>query len=280
MNRVIFLGCLAVLSLAHAQTVQYQVDDRVLIFPEQVKDALALWQAVEGGNVTSEEREDATTIFSVDDDALLAPDVASLTLSERSDTSLRRIILNSNRQQRQHALLYEWGKLLELNDATTGVMNPRIDPSGTLQELSASDEAALRELERYVKEDLNRDGAVDFYDLLILAENFSREGSRLGGDLNDDGIINQADVTILRAAYQFLPPSQNAPNNQRQENQENDVLDDAFPANDLPESPNDNPSDNLNSPAPEENAPTGQASEAEEPEATETENPTENSQGQ
>jgi len=45
--------------------------------------------------------------------------------------------------------------------------------------------------------DINGDGAVNIYDLSILATNFGRSGTSAQGDLNNDGAINVYDLSIL-----------------------------------------------------------------------------------
>lgn len=221
-------------SSVEAQSLSYRYDS--LSLQADVEAALAQWRAVEGGNVSAEVSETASTVFVLGDARLLGPDVLSLTLLERSQQGEQstRIVLAAASEARAQALLHEWGRLLNLPTRNNGVMNPRIDEEKLLTSLSSSDQRALRDAERYVVEDINRDGKVDFYDLLELAANYNREGARLAGDLNDDGVVNQADVSILQAAYQFLPPSQTPP---ARESADTAVPETAFP--DLNPSPTD-----------------------------------------
>lgn len=263
-------------SSVQAQSLDYRLDS--LSLQEDVSAALAQWQAVEGGNVNAEASETATTVFALGDGTLLGPDVLSLTLLERNDQGEQstRILLAAAGEARRQAVLHEWGRLLDLPIRANGVMYPVIDADNLRTTLSSSDQRALRDAQRYVDEDVNRDGQVDFYDLLELAANYNREGARLAGDLNDDGIVNQADVAMLQAAYQFLPPSQTPP---VRASDDIGVADDAFP--DLtPDGviPDSFPSDTTDTPdtegALEETPPPAEDAKPEEAEATEGAEPT------
>jgi hypothetical protein len=87
----------------------------------------------------------------------------------------------------------------------TGAFDPILDPSGPRR--PTPEEGLLLEANRgAIPGDLNRDGVVDFEDLLLLAASFGRRGVNLPGDLNGDGIIDALDLEALRERYTFTPP--------------------------------------------------------------------------
>jgi hypothetical protein len=90
------------------------------------------------------------------------------------------------------------------------VMNPSIAPDDSV-ELGDFERQLLERLELFVSEDINRDGVVNFYDLVALAQAFGRSGVNDPADINRDGLIDQQDVEALRSAYTFSDPSETAP---------------------------------------------------------------------
>ena len=60
--------------------------------------------------------------------------------------------------------------------------------------------------------DLNNDGIVNFADLALLKASFFRTGTGLAADLNGDGVVNFADLAILKSRFFGAPgPSALAP---------------------------------------------------------------------
>ncbi len=53
--------------------------------------------------------------------------------------------------------------------------------------------------------DLNDDGIVDFADVLVVLANWGPCESKCSGDLNDDGTVDFADVLIVLAAWGSCP---------------------------------------------------------------------------
>ncbi len=90
------------------------------------------------------------------------------------------------------------------------VMNPSISPDDRV-ELGEVEKQLVEQLQLFVSEDINRDGAVNFYDLVALAQAFGRSGVNDPADINKDGVIDQSDVDELQKSYTFSDPSQTAP---------------------------------------------------------------------
>ena len=106
-------------------------------------------------------------------------------------------------------LLHDLGVLIGLPEGGQGVMASTVMPGATAP--APADVEALRALQVFRPEDINRDGVIDFYDLAALAEAFGTRGVNLAADLNGDGVVDQADLETLRRAYQFLPPAEGPP---------------------------------------------------------------------
>jgi hypothetical protein len=90
------------------------------------------------------------------------------------------------------------------------VMNPSINPNDST-ELSDGEKDLLKALQLFAKEDINKDGNISFYDLIAISQAFGQRNVNDPSDINKDGIVNQADVDLLRKAYVFSDPSSTAP---------------------------------------------------------------------
>jgi hypothetical protein len=90
------------------------------------------------------------------------------------------------------------------------VMNPSISPDDSV-ELGEVERRLVEELQLFVSEDINRDGAVNFYDLVAVAQAFGRSGVNDPADINKDGVIDQSDVDELQKVYTFSDPSETPP---------------------------------------------------------------------
>ncbi len=93
---------------------------------------------------------------------------------------------------------------------TNSVMNPSIGAEDSA-ELGETERQLVEQLQLFVSEDINRDGAVNFYDLVALSQAFGRSGVNDPADINKDGVIDQSDVDELKKSYTFSDPSETAP---------------------------------------------------------------------
>jgi hypothetical protein len=87
-----------------------------------------------------------------------------------------------------------------------GALDPVLDPAGPRRPTPA-DGLALTERLSAIPGDLDRNGRVDFEDLLLMADVFGSRGVNLPADLDGDGVVDAADLDLLREAYTFDPPN-------------------------------------------------------------------------
>jgi hypothetical protein len=90
------------------------------------------------------------------------------------------------------------------------IMNPSIDADDST-ELGEAEKTLLDRLQIFARQDISRDGVVNFYDLVALSQAFGRRDVNDPADLNRDGVVDQADVDELRKVYTFSDPAQTAP---------------------------------------------------------------------
>jgi hypothetical protein len=108
-------------------------------------------------------------------------------------------------------LLHEVGVLLGLPEGGGGVMAFAVPATGEPDTPTATDVKTLQAQRSYAREDLNRDGAVDFYDLVLFGQAFGKQGVNVPADFNGDGRVDRQDLALLEQAYTFSPPSKTAP---------------------------------------------------------------------
>lgn len=177
---------------------------------ERVARAYARWQEVDGAEVAANETEDAPNVIRYGDGPTFGPDTLSLTV-QRTPNPTTEVLLNPT-EPSDRALTHELGLLAGVSPAplTESVMNPAIAPEADAA-LTPADEAALRALAAFLPEDINQDGAVDFYDLADFGAAFGETGVSLPADIDDNGVVNRADLDLLRAAYTFGAPAETPP---------------------------------------------------------------------
>ncbi len=208
MKRMRVLLCLLVPATALAVTYRVDPTGGPDGLGAAVAAAFAAWQGLDE-TLDVSESEDASAVFRYGDTALLGDDTLSLTVQrQRGERSLDILVTPTAGPLADNALLHEAGLLLDLAVSGGGVMNPAL-PEEPLA-LGESETAALQSLSA-VKEDVNRDGSVDFYDLVALAQSFGQPGINAPADINDDGLVDRQDLELLRAAYVFAPPSATGP---------------------------------------------------------------------
>lgn len=220
--RVLRLAAL-LLILGTALSISYRVDpeggpDTLM---DEVTAALDAWLELDE-TLELETDDEATTVFSYGEASLFGPDTVSLTV-QRQNPSGVDILLQPSPSGRANALLHETGLVLGLSVSDEGVMNPAIDSE--VLELGEIEAAGLRQELDALPEDLNFDGEVNFYDLAELAKSFGQSGFSLRADIDESGVVDEADVERLRAAYTFSEPSATPP-------EEDDLLTDEPPLED------------------------------------------------
>ena len=189
-----------------------------LTLPEDVAAAIATWReavpdlvslsvAAAGGTLAS--REGDRIVFA--DPGLLGPDTFSLGLRLQGTKGIEVRLEPQAYRAHPAVLLHEIGVFLGLPEgADDGVMAFGVPASDELTAPSPADVAALRERLRFRPEDLTRDGAVDFDDLVTFGQAYGSMGLNLPADLDGDGAVGASDLERLRAAYTFTLPADEA----------------------------------------------------------------------
>ena len=227
-------------SIAFAITYRVDPNGGPLTLAEDVAKAFSSWLELDE-TLEAEVGTNATNVFVYDDVSLLGPDTLSMTVQEQTNTRSLSVRLNPDADALMPGvLLHETGVLLGLETIRgNAVMNP-MKTASSPTELQSGDISTYEAFRDFVAEDVNRDGAVDFYDLVLLSQNYGRADFNNPADLNDDGLIDEQDVELLRNAYTFTPPSENAPETDAESNVDtnDDVSEDADPADtELPDTP-------------------------------------------
>jgi hypothetical protein len=190
----------ALLTWAAALEVTVDAGDGPAQLESQVRDALGAWRQA-GVDVDAAPRRVAVRYG---DPALLGPDVPVLVVtSDDPDVDLVLLVHPDLVDAYPGSLVYAIGLAL---GGTPGA--GALDPRQREGQRVLPDPAQVEELTRALEADpadLNRDGIVDFEDLLLLAQRFGDRGVNLPGDLDGDGVIDQADLELLRERYVFTP---------------------------------------------------------------------------
>lgn len=196
------------------KSVQLAVDDRggPLLLSEAVAEAADAWTAASGGIARFEVLDEADRVVRYGDEGRLGPDAWSLTLvwsMPNGSTRVEALLSPSVGDARRAVLLHELGVLLGLPEGDGGVMAYAVDAAASAP--STVDVAALRAQQRFVPEDLDQNGVVDFYDLEAFGRAYDSEGVNLGADFDGDGRVDDADLKRLEAAYSFTAPRETPP---------------------------------------------------------------------
>lgn len=188
--------------------VDYAVDDSggPLLLSEMAERAAAAWRSAVVGTVDLRlaASADSGNVVRYGSLALLGPDTVSLT-TVAPDGRVTAYLSPTAGELTHTALVHELGVLLGLREGGSGVMATAL--TSPLDSPTPEDVVELSALSRFEPADLTRDGTVDFYDLIALAEAFGETGVNVPGDLNGDGSVDDADVEVLRQRYQFAPPA-------------------------------------------------------------------------
>jgi hypothetical protein len=143
--------------------------------------------------------------------ALLGPDTLSIDLHVPGQAGTQVQLAPTAVAAHPMVLLHEVGVLLGLPEGTGGVMAFAVPLTGEPATPTSSDVDSLRARYTFAPEDLNHDGTVDFYDLVLFGQAFGAQGVNLPADFNADGQVDAQDLQLLTSAYTFSPPSQTAP---------------------------------------------------------------------
>lgn len=192
----------ALLAWAAALEVAVDAGDGPAQLESRVRDALEAWRQA-GVDVDAAPRRVAVRYG---DPALLGPDVPVLVVtSDDPDVDLVLLVHADLVDAYPGSLVYAFGLALG-GTPGAGALDPRQREGRRV----LPDPAQVEELTRALEADpadLNRDGVVDFEDLLLLAQRFGERGVNLPGDLDGDGVIDQDDLDLLRERYAFTPLS-------------------------------------------------------------------------
>lgn len=203
--------------------VSFSVDESggPLLLSTAVGSAARAWETAAPGLVTFVDADAAaepeapatgsaaTHLIAYGDPNLFGPDALSFTLV-RAGTAATEVLVSPSAGELLHpVLLHELGVLAGLPEGGAGVMASAVTAGATAP--APVDVEALRALQVFRPEDINRDGVVDFYDLAALAEAFGSRGVNLAADVNGDGVVDDRDLAAVQRAYQFLPPAESAP---------------------------------------------------------------------
>jgi hypothetical protein len=187
---------LAMASWAAALDLRVDATGGPLLLVDQVEAALADWRAA-GADPDAVARG---VVVRYGDPLLLGPDVRALVVA-RPDGEGFEVLVHPEADGVRAALVPALGVVLG-GTLGSGALDPRIDP-GAPAVPTAADADALVAARPDLPGDLDRDGRVDFADLLRLAAAYGREGVNLREDLDGDGVVGDGDLDVLRERYTF-----------------------------------------------------------------------------
>jgi hypothetical protein len=188
----------------HALDLTVDPSGGPLTLEEHVEAALADWRAagVDPDAVL------VTATVRYGDPARFGPDVEAWVVLRAGADEARRtfeVLVSPNAASPRAALIPALGVVLGGSLGGDGAFDPVLDPAGPRLPTEADGEA-LEARRTASPGDLNRDGRVDFEDLLLLAAAFGQRGVNLPADLDADGTVDADDLDLLRASYEFGAP--------------------------------------------------------------------------
>lgn len=200
----------AVPAQAAPKTVRYRVDDRggPLLLSSFASAAAGVWEAAAPDALVFEADEAAPALIRYGAPELMGPDAKSLTLAGPGGR-LEVLVSPLVGDDLQAVMVHELGVLAGLPEGGAGVMARTV--SAVKATPLPADLAELRGLREFAHEDLDRSGSVDFYDLVLFGRAYGTSGLNLAADFNGDGQVDDADLKLLRKAYEFAPPQETPP---------------------------------------------------------------------
>ena len=171
--------------------------------------AQQIWQTA-GVDVAVTITDEAPNAIEVGPAERFGSGIISLSL-RGSDDEGSRVLLNPGRRDMQDkAVAAELAFLAGVQPQVTGWLSGAL-PSDEQAQPNSADAAALRAALGRIPEDVNDDGVVDFYDLVQVASSVGESGPGLLEDLDASGTVDQEDIDLLKARYEFTPASPDGP---------------------------------------------------------------------
>ncbi len=230
------LSCIVLALLLTSFTYFVDVNEEQAQLSGELQTALDAWLELNESLSFSElsSVDEAEVVFRVGDTALFGPDSLSLATQLGEGSRQKLILLHPAAIDNQLVLRHELGLLFGLTVKNDGIMNPALSPDDS-SDLSEADALQLSVTVNAEKEDINKDGSIDFYDLVALSRVFGTADLNSAADLNEDGRIDNEDLELLRAAYSFSAPSETAPSLDAPRDEFEEALDQAVPVTDAEE---------------------------------------------
>ncbi len=227
------LRYLVLVLLLSSFTYFVEVNEEQVQLSGELQSALDAWLELDDSLSFTEvpSEEEAEVVFRVADAALIGPDSLSLATQLGEGSRQKLILLHPAAIDNQLVLRHEVGLLLGLTVKNDGIMNPALSPEDS-SDLSEADALQLLVTVNAEKEDINKDGSIDFYDLVALSKVFGTADLNSAADLNEDGRIDNQDLELLRAAYTFSDPSETAPSLDAPRDEFEEALDQVIPVAD------------------------------------------------
>ena len=189
----------AVMACAWTLAWELRIDDSAgpADLGDRVDAAVAAWSAV-GVDIEAVER---TVLVRYASAELLGPDAFSLVVTGGPPGVDLEVLVRADAGDRlDDALVVAMGIALG-GSPGVGILDPRLKPDEA--RVPSDDDAAAVAPALRVTGDVTGDGRVGFDDLLALAGAWGRRGVNLPADLDRDGVVGDADLTLLRESYRF-----------------------------------------------------------------------------